>query len=396
MRRQRGAQRVEMRFERFERFEERMIVGELAERHAHRVLPEREPHVARRALERGAELGPVHGVAGMDQAFRDRIAREFEELRRGDGLAEEERRGFGQLMRFVEDDGVRGRQQLGHAGVAQHHVGEEQVVIHDHDVRLLRLAARVHHEAFLVMRAFLAETVVARGRDHRPDRRVFRHAREFGLVAGARDLRETDDLLQMRRILAGRQAAAVGGALQVVVTQVVRAPLEHRDRHRHRERVAHGRDVALEKLVLQMLGAGRDDDLAAPQHRRHEIRVGLAGARPCLDDQRVLAAIDRGRRGRDAHLVRALFDARVRRIRRPRFARRTPLRLEHRGLGHRAAGRFHRRCHGARHVDLRRTRAIAVDRPREHALGGEDRIEFGAALVREDERCGGVRRGAAV
>ena len=158
-------------------------------------------------------------------------------------------------MRFVEDDGVRGRQQFGHAGVAQHDVGEEQMVIHHDDVRLLRLAARLHHEAFLVMRAFLAETVVARGRDHRPDRRSFRHAREFGLVAGARDLRETDDLLQMRRVLARRQAAVVGGALQVVVAQVVRAALEHRDRHRHRERVAHGRDVALEELILQMLRA---------------------------------------------------------------------------------------------------------------------------------------------
>ena len=46
-------------FERFERFEERMIVGQLAERQAHRIFLEREPHVARRALQRGAELGPV-------------------------------------------------------------------------------------------------------------------------------------------------------------------------------------------------------------------------------------------------------------------------------------------------------------------------------------------------
>ena len=40
---------------------------------------------------------------------------------------------------------------------------------------------------------------------------------------------------------------------QVVVAHVVRAALEQRDRDRHRERVAHGRDVALEELVLQVL-----------------------------------------------------------------------------------------------------------------------------------------------
>ena len=102
-----------------------------------------------------------------------------------------------------------GRQQLGHAGVAQRHVGEEQVMIDDDDVGLLRLLARLHHEAVLVIRAFLAEAVVARGRDHRPDRRRSPARRELGLVAGARDLRERDDLLQVRRVLARRQAAVV-------------------------------------------------------------------------------------------------------------------------------------------------------------------------------------------
>jgi len=42
-------------------------------------------------------------------------------------------------MRLVEDDRVRRRQQLGHAGVAQHYIGEEQMVIHHDDVRLVDL-----------------------------------------------------------------------------------------------------------------------------------------------------------------------------------------------------------------------------------------------------------------
>ena len=342
-----------MRLQRVERLEERMTVRQLAERQAHRIFLEREPHIARRAFQRRAELGPVGGVACVRQTFGDRIAREFEQLRRRERIAEKERRRLGQLMRLVEDDRVRRRQQLGHAGVAQHHIGEEQMVIHHDDVRLLRFLARLHHEAFLVMRTFLAEAVIARGRDHRPDGRILGHAREFGLVAGARDLRETDDLLQMRRVLARRQAAVVGGALQVVMAQIVRAALQHRDRHGHGERVAHGRDIALEELILQMLRTRRDDDLAAPQHGRNEVRIGLAGARAGLDDERVLAAVDGRFRRRDADLVGRLLVGRVRLVGRPELARRTALRLEHRGFGHGAAGCFHRGGDGARHFDLR-------------------------------------------
>ena len=53
-------------------------------------------------------------------------------------------------------------QELRHAFVAQHDVGEEQVVIDDDDVRVERFLARLHHEAVGVMRAVLPEAVVAR------------------------------------------------------------------------------------------------------------------------------------------------------------------------------------------------------------------------------------------
>src|SRR3546814_1008946 len=59
------------------------------------------------------------------------VPRQFHELRGRDVLAEEQARDFGQLVRLVEDHRVRARQQLAHALVAQHDVGEEQVVV-DH------------------------------------------------------------------------------------------------------------------------------------------------------------------------------------------------------------------------------------------------------------------------
>ena len=68
------------------------------------------------------------------------------------------------------------------------------------------------------------------------------------------------------------------GARDVMVTDVVGAAFEQRDGDRHFERLAHDRDVAVEQLVLQGLGAGRNDDLAARQQRGHEISEGFAGA----------------------------------------------------------------------------------------------------------------------
>ena len=58
------------------------------------------------------------------------------------------------------------------------------------------------------------------------------------------------------------------------------------------ERLAHRRQVAVEELVLQRLGAGRDDHLAAGEQRRHEIGEGLAGAGAGLGHQHA-AAFDR-------------------------------------------------------------------------------------------------------
>jgi len=75
----------------------------------------------------------------------------------------------------VENEGVASRQQLGDAFVAQHHIGEEQVMVHHHQVGGERIPARAHHEAVSVVGTFLPEAVVARRRGVRPDWRVLRN-----------------------------------------------------------------------------------------------------------------------------------------------------------------------------------------------------------------------------
>ena len=81
------------------------------------------------------------------------VARELGELPGRHLLAEEQRRGVGQLVRLVEDHRVARGQELGEPFVAQHHVGEEQVVVDDDDVGLERRLARLQHEAVGVKRA---------------------------------------------------------------------------------------------------------------------------------------------------------------------------------------------------------------------------------------------------
>ena len=78
------------------------------------------------------------------------VARELGELPGRRLLAEEQRRRVGKLVRLVEDDRVARGQQLGEPLVAQHHVGEEQMMVDDDDVRLERVLARLHHEAVAV------------------------------------------------------------------------------------------------------------------------------------------------------------------------------------------------------------------------------------------------------
>ncbi|MNY27824.1 hypothetical protein D3C86_1617590 [compost metagenome] len=103
--RQRAVQRVE-------RLEERLArarVGfDLAQRQPQVVLAEGQPQVARGAFQRTTERHPVHGIARMGEPFRHGVARQFQQLAGGERLAEEQRRGFRQLVGFVKDHRVGG------------------------------------------------------------------------------------------------------------------------------------------------------------------------------------------------------------------------------------------------------------------------------------------------
>jgi hypothetical protein len=65
------------------------------------------------------------------------------------------------LVSFVEDDGLGSGQEFDEATFLHRQVGQQQVVIDDDEIRLLRCTPRTDDMAFVVLRAFLAEAVFA-------------------------------------------------------------------------------------------------------------------------------------------------------------------------------------------------------------------------------------------
>jgi hypothetical protein len=141
---------VERRGKRRERFGESRTLR-------HRVLRELpgrfsggEAQLAHRGHDIRSRIRQFRHVARRRARGHLGVARQIGELPARHLLAEEQRRRARQLVRLVEDHSVAVGEELGEAFVAQHHVGEEQVVVHDHDVGVERFLARFHDEAFAV------------------------------------------------------------------------------------------------------------------------------------------------------------------------------------------------------------------------------------------------------
>ena len=88
-------------------------------------------------------------------------------------------------MRLVDDHRVGGAEQIAEAVFLEREIGEQQVVIDDDDVGLDRLAARVDHVAAADVGAAVAEAVLARRGDLRPQRMRVAEIRHLGEIAAA-------------------------------------------------------------------------------------------------------------------------------------------------------------------------------------------------------------------
>ena len=185
-------------------------------------------------------------------------------------------------MRLVDDHRIRAGQELAEAGLFQREIREQQVMVHDHDVRGLRFAARLEHAAAVEEFAAAAETVVDRRGNRAPQRVILRQVLELGEIAARARLAPRGDRAELRDTR-GVASAVVQRRLEPVPAQIVVAALEQRDARGPSDDGAEQRQVAREQLVLERARTGRNDRAPAGQQHRQQIRERLADAGARLD-----------------------------------------------------------------------------------------------------------------
>ena len=256
--------------------------------------------LADRGLEAGRQPVEVRRIRRIRLHRRAGVARELRELPARQLHAEEPGGDVGDLVRFVDDQGVGEREQLGEPLLLERHVGEQQMMVDHHHVRLGGTPARLRDVASVEHGTLRPEAVVRRRGDRAPDRIVLRevvHLREVAARRPGGPSREAGG----PRGHAGRDEPAGGQHLFVApAAEVVRAALEQRDARVASESAADERQIALEQLLLKMAGAGGDHDPAAAGDGGNEVREGLAGPGSGLADEDVPlrhGTLDRGGHG---------------------------------------------------------------------------------------------------
>ena len=199
-------------------------------------------------------------------------------------------------MGFVEDDGTGGGKDAGIGCVTglqlDVEVGEKEVVVDDDDFGLERLASHAGDEAVFPIRAGLAETGVGAGVELVPEQGVFGDAGEFGAVAGGGRGLPCGDVVELLDFFQARQHGGVAQGVEFGLAEIVGAPFHVADIERTVLIAEHGLkkgNVLEVELLLQVLGAGGDDDtlatLAGEAECGQQVGEGFAGAGTSFDDE---------------------------------------------------------------------------------------------------------------
>ena len=287
------------------------LLGGRADRREQR--GERSEHLVgprERALDHRAD--PLRGFGAQRIAesarHRERV-RDAGEIAAESRLRELEPKGAGrdvlEPVGLIDDDALGpGQKRAAHPRVLQ----QEGVVDHN-DARGGRGVAGTLQVA--PARRALAPALIARlvvRRDPRPQLPLAAHEVELRAVATLRRRPPDKRLAERARLLTRRDRATED--LPPPGTEIVRPPLQHRDRDVRPERRLHRGHVLPHELVLERERVGRDDHPLAGDRgsdRRNEVRDGLADAGPGLRDERTAfreRALDRRR---ELALLRAVL-----------------------------------------------------------------------------------------
>jgi hypothetical protein len=156
-------------------------------------------------------LGGGQQLGGGERA--PGVAREHGQLGARDRDAEEVGRHVLEQVRLVEDHRVVVGDRAAGMIAAQRQVGEEQVVVDDHQLRLFGALAHLRHEARFVVPALAADARVGAALDLAPDRRVLGQV-ELGAVAAA-GVREP--VLHQRQVQGGARIKSRGAERKLLV-----------------------------------------------------------------------------------------------------------------------------------------------------------------------------------
>ena len=239
-----------------------------------------------------------HALGVVDQRLDTVVADRDAEVLRRDVL---------ELVGLVDHQRRALRDHLAEGVVAQRRIGAEQVVVDDDHVRFGGVLPHPRDEAVGVARAGAAGAGLGGGGDLRPERQVVGQLVDLGAIPGLGDLGPGVDQREVHAIDVGAQRRRFLEDLVALQAEVVAAALHARGRERHRQHAGEQRQILGEDLLLQVLGAGRDDDALAAQDRRHEVGERLAGAGAGLDEEHA-AVLERvgDRRGHAALAVARL------------------------------------------------------------------------------------------
>ena len=154
-------------------------------------------------------------------------------------------------------------------------------MVDDNDVALHRPAVHLGNETGLKRTAFLAEAGVRTRIQLVPESACLRQGREFGAVAGMRGLLPGSDRAVVLDFLEPGKHGLIGQVVQLLLAEIIVAPLHVADIQLalavREEGLLEERNVFIEKLLLQILRSGRNDDALAGTNHRQEIRQSLAG-----------------------------------------------------------------------------------------------------------------------
>ena len=195
-------------------------------------------------------------------------------------------------MGLVEDDGCGFGEDAGVGGVGglllDAEVGEEEVVVDDDDVGLECFAAHGGDEAALPVGTGLAEAGFGAGVELLPERGGLGESVDLGAVAGFGGLLPGGDVVELVDLFEAVEERVVAQCVELMAAEIIAAALHVADLQWAEEGFEEG-DVLEEELLLQVFGAGRDDDallpLAGQAQGGQKIGEGLASAGAGFDDE---------------------------------------------------------------------------------------------------------------